>query len=287
MKYYLLLLLLLAGCLVARGQGAKSIIPFTNSSTKKTTEASDKQKIDASSTSDNSVFDPTSLPTIGIYGIGNTNTETFNNINSSGKLSGYMRGLKTKSGYFQLDFAFNVNASNTDSLLASTLLFPDIGKNSFSATATYNWVIKDKTSTAGSYLVSPFFEFSDKNIKGTKADSTRSFFTLNSTLGVSLQYLFVSGTDKASFSVSPYLNWVHVPDPGASDYRYLFTGDENNILKGTIHSYGVKAAFQYNNFQIFADFRNVTGNKDDYPVPGLLGFHQNIGIIFNADIFEK
>ena len=108
--------------------GSRSFIPFKSSFTK---SAAPKN------------FDAKELPTFGLYGIGNTNTETFNNINSSGKLSGYIRPFKGKvkgvATFVDINFAFNVNASNTDSLVANTILFPDVGNNSFSGSLALNF----------------------------------------------------------------------------------------------------------------------------------------------------
>jgi hypothetical protein len=229
-------------------------------------------------------LDLTALPAFGLYGIGNTNTETFNNINASGKLSGYIRPYRGHTSYVTINFAFNVNASNTDTLLASTFLFPDVGRNSFYAEADYTKLLGHNGDNY--YFASPFFEFSNKSIRGTKSDSALLFYTLNFAYGLNLQYLFVSGNDKVSFTLSPYLSSVKVPDPYTNNYKYLFTGSVESVLKPAIHSWGIKAAFQYNSFQVFADFRTVTGDKSSVPVDVLRGFHPNIGVIFNAEIFE-
>ncbi|RKR82093.1 hypothetical protein BDD43_2260 [Mucilaginibacter gracilis] len=235
-------------------------------------------------------FDATKLPTFGLYGIGNTNTETFNNINSSGKLSGYIRPFKGTLGawkvpaFIDVNFGFNVNAANTDSLLVNTVLFPDAGKNSFSGSIVFNIALGKNPDY---YLISPFFEFATKTVSGRKTDSARTFYTINSTYGVNFQYLYVDADDKVSFTISPYLASVNIPDPGTKDYKYLFTSNESSPLKTTINSWGVKCTFQYNYFQIFADLRTVKGTEAELPVPGYRGFHPNIGIIFNAEIFEK
>ena len=234
-------------------------------------------------------FDVSSMETFGLYGIGNTNTETFQNINASGKLSGYVRPLKMTiknvPNYVDISFSFNVNASNTDSLAVKTIVFPDVGDNSFSTTLVWNWVFGQDRDF---YFVAPFYEFANKSIKGRNENENRSFYTLNSSVGISFQYLFVDANeDKISLSVSPYIAWVNVPEPGKKDYRYLLTGDENSTLMDNIKSAGVKVTFQYNYFQIFADFRDVHGNKSELPVKGFGGFHPNIGVVFNAEIFQR
>lgn len=277
---YIFLFLLLACCFTTRAQLSSRSLITTTAATK------------SGSSSPTGDFPASKLPTFGLYGIGNTNTETFQNLNSSGKLSGYIRPFKKPiwgiPSFVDINFGFNVNASNTDSLLVSTFLFPDVGKSSFSTNVMFNMAFGEDNDF---YLISPFFEFANKSVRGRKDDSTRNFYTLNSSLGVSFAYMFGNpieqGTDKISFSVSPYLAWVNVPEPGTKNYRYLFTGDEKSALSRSIKSWGVKICFQYNSFQIFADFRTVKGSETDLPVEGLRGFHPNIGVTFNAEIFQK
>lgn len=241
-----------------------------------------KAKIDAA---DTKLYKVTELPTFGLSGIGNTNTETFDNINASGKLSGYIRPYKSEQGFWEVDFAFNVNASNTDSLSVNTVLFPDVGNNSFTATVMYNWVAAGEGKDY--YIITPFFEFANKTITGRNDDSERKFYTLNTSFGVNLQYLYIDGNDQVSFGLSPYFATVNIPEPGGDDYRYLLTGNEDSLLSTNIQSWGAKVTFQYNNFQIFADFRTVMGDDEDFPVEGFKGFHPNLGVVVNAEIFER
>lgn len=285
MKRFLLFMLMGTGFAAHAQMGSRSIIPFhENSSMPERISAPDTVETHSAE-----LLDISDIPTFGIYGIGNTNTETFNNLNASGKLSGYIRPYKhngKRPFYVEVGFAFNINASNTDSLLANSLLFPDVGQNSFSGNVTFNWIVYKK-GPDNLYLVTPFFEFANKTIKGRRADTARRFYTLNSSLGVNLQYLFLSEGNQVSFTFSPYWAVVSVPDPGTKDYRYLLTGDEDANMKSTLNSWGIKVAFQYNFFQIFADFRTVTGAQENFPVEGIRGFHPNIGIVFNTQIFEK
>lgn len=67
----------------------------------------------------------------------------------------------------------------------------------------------------------------------------------------------------------------------------LMTGDENSPLIDNVKLAGVKVAFQYNYFQIFANFRDVHGNDSELPVKGFGGFRPNIGVVFNAQIVER
>lgn len=282
MKHFLLVILCILYAETLRAQlGSRNFIPssvhITDDGTHKFDGDSGDEKFSASN-----------LPTFGLYGIGNTNTESFKNINAAGKLAGYIRPFKgtiwKTPAFVDVNFAFNMNASNTDSLAVNMIVFPDLGKNSFSGSAVLNLVFGKMPNF---YLISPFIEFANKSISGEKEDVERTFYTINSTFGVSLQYLAIVDKDKVSFGISPYIAKANIPDPGREDYRYLLTGDENSPLKSAITSLGTKITFQYNYFQIFADFRSVKGDKNDFPIEGMTGFHSNIGIIFNAEIFEK
>ncbi len=225
------------------------------------------------------------LSTIGLYGVGNVNTESFSNINSAGKLSGFIRPLKKNRQFITTTFSFNINASNNDSLIANTFLFPDVGKNSFSFNTAYTRVYAKDSQNF--HLYSIFAELSTKSIKGRKDDSTRYFNTLNWAFGLRYQFLFKKDNDNMSLTISPFLSIVNVPDEDNEDYRFLFTGNANSKLKSEISSVGCKITFQYNSLQFFADLRHVLGSKDAVPLRELRGFNQNIGVIFNAELFER
>jgi hypothetical protein len=228
------------------------------------------------------------LPTWGLYGIGNLNTEAFKNINSSGKLSGFIRPYIGNTSYGTLNFGFNVNATNNDSLLTTNFLFPDVGQNSFFINGEWSKVSHSNTSSKRLHINSFFIELALKSIRGRNDDSTRFFNTLNWTVGHRYQFLFKQDeSTNVSFSVSPYFSIVNVPDEDNEDYRYLFTKNINSPLRSSIRSLGVKFAFQYNNFQFFADLKQVLGNSTKIPIRELRGFNSNIGVIFNAEIFEK
>lgn len=278
-KLLLLTALILSYNLCFAQLGSRSFIP-SEKALESTQTKNDEGFVETQST-----FIIKDLPTFGLNGIGNTNTETFDNINASGKLSGYIRPYKGENAYLQIDFGFNVNATNTDSLTVNTVLFPDVGNSSFSATVLYDWIIYSEGKDY--YSVMPFFEFANKTILGRDDDSERRFYTLNTSFGVNLQYLYFDGSDQVSFGISPYFAMVNVPQPGVEDYRYLFTGDETSALSTNIQSWGAKVTFQYNNFQIFSDFRTVIGNDDEFPIVGFKGFHPNLGVVVNAEIFEK
>lgn len=224
--------------------------------------------------------------TLKLYGIGNLNTETLNKVNSSGKiaLSIIPYFNTSNSRYWELYLSFNKNATNRDSILASTVLFPEVGNHSFLATVRKVFPIKGSKE----HFLSPFFEFSQKNIKvdttASQGKNTSGFFsTLTYTLGGS--YIFNTSVNNTpfGFSFSPYLSVMNVPDEDNEDYRKIF---KSPTLPSALWSAGVKIIFQIKGFQVFADLRHLWGSESKIPLRELRGFNSNIGMTFNADIFE-
>ncbi|MEJ7820683.1 MAG: hypothetical protein WKF85_00100 [Chitinophagaceae bacterium] len=68
---------------------------------------------------------------------------------------------------------------------------------------------------------------------------------------------------------------------------FLFTGNKNPSLSSAVRWWEIKVGFQYNNFQIFADLRHILGDMKSIPIRELRGFNSNIGVVFNAEVFEK
>jgi len=259
---------------------------FSQSSSIQLRSFSDKSQLkEAEGANAEEPFALEDLPTFGLYGIGNVNTEAFESLNSSGKLSGYIRPYKGPKSFATFNFAFNVNASNVaDSNLVNTFIFPDVGNTSFYANIDWSFRVGTK-GAHDNYFISPFFEFANKAIRAK--DTSLIFTTLSYTLGAKLQYMFVDDKDYISMAIMPFISFTNVPNEDNDAYRYLIAGDKNSTLSSSLTSFGVKVAFMYNNFQIFADLRSVKGNESKVPVQELRGFGSNIGVIFNAEVFEK
>jgi hypothetical protein len=229
--------------------------------------------------------------TLKLYGIGSLNSETLSKINSSGKIAVSIvpHYNESKRRFFEVYLSFNKNATNSDSILASTVLFPEVGNHSFLATIRRVYAIKgrgNRLEDEGHYLA-PFFEFSQKNIKvdtsSNQGKNTSGFFsTLIYTFGYS--YIFNRTIEKTpiGFSVSPYVSAINIPDEDNEDYRKIFN---SQTLPSTLYSFGIKTVFQIKGFQIFADMRHLWGSSSKVP-RDLRGFNSNIGVTFNADIFE-
>jgi len=223
----------------------------------------------------------------GLNGVGNLNLETFKDVNISGKISGYKRLNKSINTFTTLHFSLNKNATNNDSLLATTFLFPDIGNASASLTLDHAFKI-GFVKNDNIQLLSPYFDFAYKNIKATKDEVERAFSTLTYTLGLRYlnwyhdpdpnnQYDFIS-------SISFYCSMVNVPNEDNEDYRILFDAP---ALRSSITSVGFKIGIQVNNLQFFADLKHSLGSEQRIPVRALRGFNGNVGIVFNAEIFER
>jgi hypothetical protein len=238
------------------------------------------------------------LPVFAIQGLGNINQEALKSINASGKLSFVARPYQHASTALTIYASYNKNASNNDSILYQKLIFPEIGNSSFIGTVEFNkfW----KPDSIITHSLNPFLEFAYKNIKSDSSfeNQTLYFSTLQYTLG--LKYLFgyqkfdpVVSKKKnyLSFSISPYLSLLNIPNEDIDDYRALLgrnvklNGPISN-LTDKIWTAGVKIGFYVNGLQIFSDFRSVLNKSEKVPIRELQGFSANIGVVFNADVLE-
>ncbi len=233
----------------------------------------------------------------GVFGAGNLNKEQLEKFNASGKFSYYIKPMMQERRELTFYLSFNKNATNNDSLLASTLIFPEVGNNSFLGTVEFAYRLSPKKKSGvddpvKEHYVVPFFEFSNKNIKASKdtgnskQQASYYFSTLNYTVGC--KYLFHYGKTVENdshdiyFSMAGYLSYLNIPNQDTADYRILL---KSKTIKDNLWAVGIKVGVQYNNFSIFADFRHVLGSEARIPVRELRGFNSNIGVIFNADIF--
>jgi hypothetical protein len=241
------------------------------------------------------------LPKFGIDGSGNLNRESLEAYNASGKITLFARPVQFKNNALAIYASFNKNASNNDSILYQKLIFPEIGNNSFLGTAQLEKYWKKDSETG--HVLSPFFEFSYKNIISDSSNENQKlhFTTLNYTLGV--KYIFAYSksfppdtSKKAykklyySFFAIPYLSFSNIPNEDTADYRALLTRNvkldpPNGQLTDNITTAGFKIGFQVNGLQVFADFRSVINKPEKVPIRELKGFHANIGLVFNADGF--
>jgi hypothetical protein len=233
-------------------------------------------------------------PILILYGIGNFNQESFTNLNSSGKASFLFIPITTDKRSLRINMSVNKNATNNDSLLASTLLFPEIGNHSFLGTIEMLNKIKKGGFQTDNFL-SAFFEFSYKKIKidetdtSSKTSFTKSFATVNFTVGGKLIFAFEKNEFAGSFAFIPYISYLNIPDEDKDDYKFLakknFRFINNNDLRDDLFSIGMKTIFEINSFQLFADFRHVLRNERVSAVE-LRGLKVNIGVVFNASILS-
>ena len=231
--------------------------------------------------------------TFGIFGVGNVNKEQLEKFNASGKFSCYIKPMIRLNSELTFYLSFNKNATNNDSLLASTLIFPEVGNNSFLGTVEYAYRLKQDATDkyVKEHYVVPFFEFSNKNVKASQDTggaklASYYFSTLNYTAGCKYLFHFNKKIDSVDhnvdFSLTGYLSYLNIPNQDTADYRILL---KSKTINDNLWAIGLKVAMQYNNFSIFADFRHVLGSDKRIPVRELRGFNSNIGVVFNADIF--
>ncbi|MBX2933423.1 MAG: hypothetical protein KF825_04205 [Ferruginibacter sp.] len=232
--------------------------------------------------------------TFGVFGVGNLNKEQLEKFNASGKFSCYIKPFMSDMSELTFYLSFNKNASNSDSLLAPTLIFPEVGNNSFLGTMEYAFSLKQQAdiNSYKEHCLVPFFEFSNKSIKASRDTGNAKlasyhFSTLNYTTG--LKYLFrfsktVDSTEhNVDFTLTGYLSYLNIPNQDTADYRILL---KSKTVSDNIWAMGIKIGIQYNNFSIFADLRHVLGSDKRIPIRELRGFNSNIGVLFNADILR-
>lgn len=224
----------------------------------------------------------------GLYGIGNLNTESFNNVNGSGKLAGYVVFGQNKFYSTSAYIAVNRNATNNDSTLASTLLFPDVGKSSFIGTFNYIRKINHTNHFLGGFCEGAFkFIKGERTIKTTGRDTSLLFSILDWRFGVRyIKHLTppAAGAVPATFGASIFLNYYNIPDEDNGDYRFIF---DNNAMPSDFWGFGAKITMEVNKVALFADFRHVFGSEIKMPNRDLRGFNLNVGVVFNGDLFEQ
>jgi hypothetical protein len=240
------------------------------------------------------------LPWFGIEGSGSLNEETFKTTNGSLKATLYARPVQYKNKAVTIYASYNVNASNNDSILFGTLIFPEVGKNSFLGTIEWRsfWSKFNTDDKKRGHSLAGFLEFSHKNIKtDSSIDGQKLHFsTLNYTTGVKYTFSFwkkgadsTSNNSELSFSTTPYLSYLNIPDEDKADYQAILARGQKvqpSEINENIFSWGIKIEFQVNSFGIFADFRSVIGNEKKFPIRELKGFHSNIGFTLNTEFLH-
>lgn len=232
------------------------------------------------------------IPILMIFGIGNINEESLSNINSSGKIAFRLTPYQSKNSNFSFTISANKNVTNNDTLLASTLLFPEIGNHSFIGTLEFSKEIDLKDFKTSNFF-SPFYEFAYKQVKKdindtiSKSTTDKRFAIINHTIGAKL-ILRYNDVFEGGFSIIPYLSFFNVADEDKEDYNYIAKQNFkflNNAMdiNDNFTAFGIKTVLEINKFQFFADFRHVIRNES-IQVRELRGLKANIGFVFNANI---
>lgn len=230
-------------------------------------------------------------PNFRIFGVGNISDETLKSINAGGKavLAYYPNptAIKWQGNYY---ISYNKNATNTDSALSTTLVFPESGNHSFLMHGFWK-TLKKRPDESHSYY-GPFAEFAFKKITNKK-DTTDpkfqefSFNTLHFTAGYKWGYSKEKIIDhkKQNMGVefSVFASVVNIPDEDHANFERIIN------RTATVNSFGMagfKVSFDVNSFQIFSDIRHVFGSSTDLPIKDLKGFNYNIGVSFNTEVFS-
>lgn len=224
-----------------------------------------------------------------VFGVGNISDETLKKINAGGKavFAFYPDPFDTnwQSNYF---VSYNKNATNTDSALATTLIFPEAGSHSFLMHAFW----KSTTTNKPNKYRGLFLEFAVKKINNKK-DTTDpkfqefSFNTLHYTAGYKWGFTKEKFKDNKIQTMgcefSLFGSFVNIPDEDHENFEKVInrTSTENAFCM-----IGFKMSFELNGFQIFSDIRHVFGDKEKLPVYDLKGFNYNIGVSFNTEILN-
>lgn len=238
------------------------------------------------------------------YGIGDVNTQSLTQINASGKLAvmvipfvchTWKRTTFVTSTYL----AFNVNASNKDTLIEGNILFPDLGNAGLLGTIEFGFLSDTTPTNNVKYYYGLLGEFASKRVtaKGKRArmqavdsadvmvDTSAYFNVVNITAGlkggVYFNHITSSGKSKLiSLTGLLYYNYAHVPDKDINDYRFML---QQPKLSNSFNSLGFKVTVGIDNLQFFADLRH-TWYKGDVLDRDLASFNSNIGVILPIEI---
>lgn len=226
----------------------------------------------------------------GIYGYGNIN-DAQNALNASGKFNCYFIPLVSNNTRHTIitNLSYNINASNSDTLLESKLIFPELGNSSFIGTIDYLINIDDlKINNSNKNYLSLFGEIAYKNIKLTKENEDLEFDVLNYTVGFRYIYKYKFNnplTEKdeiAALSLSPYLNFTNIPNEDNMVYaNAIGNTDAPSMLAGL----GTKVMAGFNNFGVFTDFRYMFIHQN-FNNRSMQGFIANLGFVVSAEIFS-
>lgn len=227
------------------------------------------------------------LDTWAFTGIGNLNSTSASNLNGSGAISATIRPAEFRFFLVQTDLTFNINATNSDSLLSTELIFPESGSSNFYGRLTLSGMLpfcQIWNNYHDHDIVSIYYEFASKAIKD-KTDSSLNFSVYSHTLGLTLAYLYADKTTKVGVSASGYFSFIQIPVNSVANYTKLYNKfiDSTVVAPTYMNCSGLKITLQVNQFSIFADFRNVYSKN--VTTESLRGPHLNFGIAFNATIF--
>jgi hypothetical protein len=229
-------------------------------------------------------------PNFRIYGVGNISDETLKNLNAGGKaVFAFYPNPGRDSWQGNYFVSYNKNATNTDSALSTTLVFPESGNHSFLLHGF--WKTANNPVKPNNYR-GLFAEFAFKKITNKKDTADPkfqefSFNTLHYTVGYkwgfSKQQMIGGKNKNMGVELSVFGSAVNIPNEDHANFEKIInrTATTNAFCMA-----GFKISFDVNSFQIFSDIRHVFGSSVKLPINDLKGFNYNIGVSFNTEVFE-
>ena len=226
-----------------------------------------------------------------VFGVGNVSDESLKTINAGGKaVFGFFPNPFKEKWQGNFFVSYNKNATNTDSALSTTLIFPEAGNHSLLMHAFWKSITNRENNIAA--YKGPFLEFAVKKITNKKDTSDPksqefNFNTLHYTAGYKWGFTKEKFKDNKTQNIgcelAIFYSHVNIPDEDHKSFEKILN---RTATKNDFGMLGFKVSFEVNGLQIFSDIRHVFGSETKLPVDDLKGFSYNIGVSFNTEVFR-
>ena len=235
-------------------------------------------------------FTPPDTINFKVFGVGNISNESLKAINAGGKVAfGFYPNPFKENWQGNYFVSYNKNATNTDSALSTTLIFPEAGNQSFLMNAFWKSPFNKRNTDSYKGL---FLEFAVKkitNIKDTSDPKSQEFrfntlhYTAGYKLGFSKERMKDDKKQNIGCELAAFFSYVNIPNEDHESFEKIIN---RTATKNDFSMIGFKVSFEVNGLQIFADLRHVFGSEEKLPVQDLKGFSYNIGFSFNTEVFR-
>ncbi len=222
-----------------------------------------------------------------LKGQGSFNADVLKTFYASGKINGQFNFYNEKDDLFSsFLIGINKNASNTDSINISDLIFPELGSAALVANYQYFSVLKDFTNhKRDRYLTGgPFFDFNLKSVR-SKDDSTDKkilFDILNYTTGYTVRYIIKDKKYPISVGAQVYFTFHNLPNEDTPAFQIFLKSTDNTK---NYKSAGMKFNFNIKDYKFYIDTRHIFNDKN-IKNSHFNGFQYNIGTAINTTMFN-